>query len=413
MRILLVCLAALFALSTVGDAAELRVLTVGYPSVLLNHLNRVVVPEFEALYGVDVTLDSTSWDNRMDKILISIAAGVPYDVVSTGAYSAYEEGSQGILTPLNEYLDEWPLKDRFPQLVWEALSWRGKIYAVPQNHDLRGIAYNQRLFAEAGLDPQQPPQSWEELIAAARALTRLDGDQVLVRGFARSSSIGGYAHELFWFMRQAGVPEVDVERLTSNLNRPEALDALRALAELAEASHFTLPPASGSFVEERVAMQRQHPGLFFRVVEQNPDLADHYGLFAPRRSPSSCPVAHGFVNGLGILAESKAKDGAWRFISFLYEDEVLAGIERVSGFFSGRIDMVERTMEIHPNVVLFYNLFDYFQSSVIPPPRDTAQQEVGRLVQQVYEGRVSPEEALMRSHDLWTRLLAEWSEALE
>ena len=299
------------------------------------------------------------------------------------------------------------------QLVWEALSWRGKIYAVPQNHDLRGIAYNQRLFAEAGLDPQQPPQSWEELIAAARALTRLDGDQVLVRGFARSSSIGGYAHELFWFMRQAGVPEVDVERLTSNLNRPEALDALRALAELAEASHFTLPPASGSFVEERVAMQRQHPGLFFRVVEQNPDLADHYGLFAPRRSPSSRPVAHGFVNGLGILAESKAKDGAWRFISFLYEDEVLAGIERVSGFFSGRIDMVERTMEIHPNVVLFYNLFDYFQSSVIPPPRDTAQQEVGRLVQQVYEGRVSPEEALMRSHDLWTRLLAEWSEALE
>ena len=399
--------------SAVGIAAELRVLTAGYPSVLINHLNQNVVPEFEKSYGVSVTIESATWDNRMDKILVSIAAGVPYDVVSTGAYSAYEEGSHNILAPLDGYLESWSMTELFPRPVWQALSWQGKVYAVPQNHDLRGLAYNKRLFAEAGLDAERPPQSWEELIQAARATTRLDGDQVAVRGFAKSSTVGGYAHELFWFIRQAGVPEVSIETFASNLNTPQALDALRTLAEIAEASQFRLPPSAPNFVEERVAIQRQHPGLFFRVVEQNPELADNYGLFAPRRSPSSPPVAHGFINGLGILAFSQNKDDAWRFITFLYEDDVLAGIERVSGFFSGKLDTIDRVMEIHPNVSLFFDLFNYIQSSVIPPPRDTAQQEVARLVQQVYDGQVSPEEALIRSHELWTRLLAEWKATLE
>ncbi|HHW11296.1 MAG TPA: extracellular solute-binding protein [Firmicutes bacterium] len=395
--------------TTIAGATELRFLAVGYPSVLVTYYNQNVVPEFERLHGVKVILENTNWDSRMDKILISIAGGVPYDIVSTGFYSVYEEGSQDLLAPLDHYLSRWELTNRFPAPVWEALKWKGHVYAVPQNHDLRAIAYNKNLFAQVGLDPNQPPQSWEELILATRRLTRMEGDRLTVRGFARSSSVGGRAQELFWFMRMLGVPEVDVETYTSNLDKPEALEALRALAEIAEAARYRNSEMAGGFALERVAMQRQHPGAFVTAIQQNPGIADSYGLFAPRRDPGSPPVTHDFINGLAILNASRNKDLAWKFITTLYEEDVLLEAQVISGFMAGRMDMMNRMMSaIHPKIGLFYDMFNYLQTSVVPPPRNTSQQVLGNLIQQVYNGELSPANALDQAHHLWSMLLEDW-----
>jgi ABC-type glycerol-3-phosphate transport system substrate-binding protein len=407
---LLLILCLLVSLSgTVASAAELRFLAVTYPAALLNYMMDVVAPEFERLYGVKVSIEAANWDNRMDKILVSVAGGMPYDVVSTGFYSVYEEGSQGLLEPLDKYLTQWELTRRFPQPIWEALKWRGQVYAVPQNQDLRTIAYNTRLFAEVGLDPNKPPMSWDELIQATRRLTRMEGDRLAVRGFARSSSVGGRAHELFWFMRMAGVPEVDPVTLTSNLDKPVAETALIALSDIADAARYDLSELPGGFAQGRVAMARQHPGAFVTALQQNPDIGDEYGLFAPRQYPTSQPVSHGFINGLGILAASENKDLAWKFIALIYRDDILLEAQKISGFMAGRIDMVTRmTQAIHPKIGLFYGMFDYLQASIIPPPRNTSQQMLGNLIQQVYNKQISPQSALINAHQAWTGLLDEW-----
>ncbi|HEX6971119.1 MAG TPA: sugar ABC transporter substrate-binding protein [Limnochordia bacterium] len=392
---------------------ELRFLAVGYSVDLLDYLNRSVVPAFEAKHGTKVTIEATDWNGRVDKILVSIAGGVPYDIVSTGYYSPYQEGSMGLLAPLDRYLDRWEYTDRFPAPVWQALRWRGHTYVVPQNHDLRGIAYNRALFSEAGLDPDHPPQSWEELIRATRRLTRLEGDRVAVRGFNLSRSESGSAQQFFWFMRQAGITEIDVDAFTSHLNRPEALAALQTMADIAEAARFREPAIGGGFTQGRVAMEHHSPATRARVLEENPDLIDDYGLFAPRRSPDSPPVAHGFINGLAILAASRQKDLAWEFIASLYEEETLFEIQRISGFLAGRVDMARRMTAISPRIELFYQLFAYLQPPVIPPPRNIAQQEIGKLIQRVYRGEIPPEQALAEGHALWTRLLAEWRADIE
>ncbi|MGI6543404.1 MAG: ABC transporter substrate-binding protein [Limnochordia bacterium] len=406
--LLVSCLLVLLNI-TVAGAAELRFLSAGYPAVLLNYMIEKVAPEFERLYGVKVSIESASWDNRMDKIMVSLAGGMPYDIISTGFYSVYEEGSQGLLEPLDKYLADWELTKRFPQPIWEALKWKGSIYAVPQNQDLRTIAYNTRLFGEAGLDPNKPPMSWDEMIQAARRLTKLEGDRLGVRGFARSSSVGGRAHELFWFMRMAGVPEVDPITLTSNLDKPVAETALIALSELADASRYDLAELPGGFAQGRIAMQRQHPGMFVTALNQNSDIANDYALFAPRQYPTSQPVAHGFINGLGILASSKNKDLAWKFIALLYRDDILLEAQVLSGFMAGRLDMVTRmTQAIHPKISLFYPMFEYLQASIVPPPRNTSQQMLGNLIQQVYNKQMSPQAALLNAHQAWAGLLEEW-----
>src|SRR5690606_3523789 len=58
----------------------------------------------------------------------------------------------------------------------------GHNYYVPLGADVTMMIYNKALFEEAGLDPENPPQTWAEFLAAAEAIqglpAREDGDQV-------------------------------------------------------------------------------------------------------------------------------------------------------------------------------------------------------------------------------------------
>ena len=72
----------------------------------------------------------------MDKILVSIAGGVPYDLVCTGFYSPIEEiqRSAGATRRLFGQLVQY---QEISEPIWNTLKWQGKTYVVPQNSALR------------------------------------------------------------------------------------------------------------------------------------------------------------------------------------------------------------------------------------------------------------------------------------
>jgi multiple sugar transport system substrate-binding protein len=45
------------------------------------------------------------------------------------------------------------------------------IWAIPQTVAVMAMLYRKDLFQAAGLDPQEPPRTWEQLLANARQLT--------------------------------------------------------------------------------------------------------------------------------------------------------------------------------------------------------------------------------------------------
>src|SRR5690606_35547277 len=108
-------------------------------------------------HGVEVFHDQVSWAERLDRMNILFAAGESPDVVLTGFYSPYEEGSNGMLAPLDRYLDGWQDRHSIPDVVWDTQSWRGNVYVVPQYFDLRSFAYNKNVFAESGYDINTTP----------------------------------------------------------------------------------------------------------------------------------------------------------------------------------------------------------------------------------------------------------------
>ena len=81
----------------------------------------------------------------------------------------------------------------------EGNEWNVKpgIYGVPLDVSTLMIYYNKDLFAQAGLDPENPPQTWPEFIEAGKKL-RDAGIQPFVSGFGEAWLIGAFASSYQW-----------------------------------------------------------------------------------------------------------------------------------------------------------------------------------------------------------------------
>jgi sn-glycerol 3-phosphate transport system substrate-binding protein len=71
--------------------------------------------------------------------------------------------------------------DTFMDQFWPALKPNaviaGSVYGIPFQNSTPLLYYNVSAFTEAGLDPDHPPATWTDWIAAARALAQADGGQ--------------------------------------------------------------------------------------------------------------------------------------------------------------------------------------------------------------------------------------------
>lgn len=78
-----------------------------------------------------------------------------------------------------------------PDLVKLMTSADGGVYGVPGGAYAMGLLYNRDLFQKAGLDPDNPPSTWEDLRAAAKQIKDKTGQA----GYATwtASGLGGWA----------------------------------------------------------------------------------------------------------------------------------------------------------------------------------------------------------------------------
>ncbi|MFJ3903776.1 ABC transporter substrate-binding protein [Streptomyces sp. NPDC090025] len=76
------------------------------------------------------------------------------------------------------------LKDIDPGVLG-SLRQDGKLYGLPTSNYTMGLLVNRKLFKQAGLDPDNPPRSWDEVRAAAKKIAGLGGG---ISGFGEYSA---------------------------------------------------------------------------------------------------------------------------------------------------------------------------------------------------------------------------------
>ena len=72
--------------------------------------------------------------------------------------------------PIEDRVPPEYLEDVFP-VALASCRYRGKLWGLPDQTNGLCLFYNKDLFREAGLDPERPPGTWDELIECGRTLT--------------------------------------------------------------------------------------------------------------------------------------------------------------------------------------------------------------------------------------------------
>jgi ABC-type glycerol-3-phosphate transport system substrate-binding protein len=82
----------------------------------------------------------------------------------------------GQLTDVTDEIEELGYADKFnPIIIAEVTDSEGRIFGFPRQAYANGLHYNRDLFEQAGLDPDQPPTTWDEVRAAAKTITERTG----------------------------------------------------------------------------------------------------------------------------------------------------------------------------------------------------------------------------------------------
>lgn len=110
-----------------------------------------------------------AWDQKMKA---AQAAGKAPDIRTINYGNVANAAKTGQLTALNDLMNPAVFDDLYDNMK-EFVSVNGKYYAYPKLVEPSAVMfYRKDLFQEAGLDPNQPPKSWDELLDAAQKLTK-------------------------------------------------------------------------------------------------------------------------------------------------------------------------------------------------------------------------------------------------
>jgi multiple sugar transport system substrate-binding protein len=110
----------------------------------------------------------------------------------------------------------------------------GSQVSVPVSANNLAYMYNKTLFAEAGLDPEQPPATWEELMADGKAVLEKTGKP----GYDLYTEAGDSGEGLTWNFQvnlwQAGGAFLTEDNSAAAFNTPEGAEALQFWVDLIE-----------------------------------------------------------------------------------------------------------------------------------------------------------------------------------
>ncbi|MEN0128207.1 MAG: extracellular solute-binding protein [Brevundimonas sp.] len=246
------------------------------------------VKSFEAKYP-NITVEPEDYEWKNSTFTTQLAGGTlpnVFEIPLTDGKTLIENKQ---LADIDQYVKELPYGNQFnPDLLANGQGSDGKIYAVPAK-SIYAVAlhYNRNLFEKAGLDPNKPPTTWDEVRQYAKQIH----DKTKVAGYATMAldASGGWQLAAGANSR-GGLIETQSSdgKYTATLTDPAVKAHLEFLKALRWEDNSLLPRAdlgwgeiNAAFGGGELAMYTSGSDVYNALVEGNGVDADWgYGLTA-------------------------------------------------------------------------------------------------------------------------------------
>ncbi|MFF9165620.1 MULTISPECIES: ABC transporter substrate-binding protein [unclassified Streptomyces] len=271
-----------------------------------------VVAEFEKKYpGTHVKWIDQPAEGYADKISADAAGGTLPDVVNVSPDLVAPLAKAGLALDLDKAAGQY--KKEYLEGAWAShqVPGLGGTYAFPWYLNTGPMFYNKSLFQKAGLDPAEPPKTYDELFADALQMADRSGGKVAtLANVPTIEDFGRYGVEL---MNKEGTgfafnDAKGVELLTKykQLYDAKALDPQALTAT---------PESSGKkFLTEAVAM---NPGSALDLENFKKNAPNLYKNIGVTDQITSTGHANMYVMGVMVNAQTKKKPAAIAFAHFV------------------------------------------------------------------------------------------------
>jgi multiple sugar transport system substrate-binding protein len=139
-----------------------------------------VLQQFMQETGIEVEVKAINWTT--DAVFVAVAGGAPPDTFTHGSAALGAFAGAGILMPLDQIVGKWSfMNDMIPQVRdWNRAD--GKLYALPWNGvQQRDLVYREDLWEESGVNPGQPPVTWDDFVRTGKKLVRFNAEGAMTR----------------------------------------------------------------------------------------------------------------------------------------------------------------------------------------------------------------------------------------
>ncbi len=394
---------------TGADADEIELRVLHYMSQTGNSAAmRGIFDDFEAENpGIRVTETITTAQGVVPEAQAAVAARRPFDVIQ--ALNRTVIGAQEILNarPFSEAPDGGAFMANYAPNIRDAGKIGDEYYMAPHSFGTPLLYYNKDIMAAAGLDPEAPPTTFQEIAEASRQVV----DETDFQGFYIIT--GGLDYGQQTMMMLAGSPYLDGNRAA--FDTPEAVEVMQFWQDAVLAG---LMPGVGEndgnnlFSAGQLAFMattsarlqanmRAAEGSFELGIAQFPLWKDH-----ERRVPNS-------GSGMMVTTQDPARiEASFKLLEFLSRPEISNRWSRESGYIPLTADpMADPVMaafvEENPAYqVLIHQLSETYPTALWPGDRVVeAQTVVANLLSDLWQNRGTAEDLVPRAAAEVTRIL--------
>lgn len=296
----------------------------------------------ESQNEVKVVMEIMDWEILYQKLTAVASTDEGPDFIIFGPENIANYVNIGLIAPIDDFYEQNRIdRSLFPALFEQLIKYDDHYIGIPMNFFAMSLYYNIDLVEAAGLDPEKPPTNWDELADWAVKLTDSSKGQYGLNIQTNVTSVQ--------YMWQNGGDILDYETKTATINQPEAVEAVKYLADLYINKQAALVAGAGG-AEGAMPGQLFTAGKLGMLIDgpwQSPQLKEaglNYGL-AP--VPAGPVQQANFGAGLsfhltnkGIKDEDK-KEAFYQFTTWWFQKDIQRKWSSQVGFAPIRTDMAD------------------------------------------------------------------------
>lgn len=277
--------------------------------------------DFEKAHpDITVKMEVTTSNGLPQRILTALQSGAAPDVIEVQHPWVQGYAQSGLVLPMDDVIQD---KDDFNKAAINYDTYDGKLWGIPYRVECIGVLYNVDKFTAAGLDPAKPPQTWQDWVDAAKAMTKDGTFGFAITGGGEVGNTVTRSLPLIWMN---GGDVISEDGKTATVNSPEAVEAIKFYTDFYKNGYSPDSTLQNDgianrqlFITGKVAMYQS--GQFDIPPIQQADASIKLGAF-PLPHPEGKQTS-AIISGWSYVIPKDAKnpDDAKTFLQFLNSTE--------------------------------------------------------------------------------------------